>query len=108
MTTTFPYAGKSFTLNLAESLQVINSYSEDGKTVYIEFLNGDLKGTKMDVPFKWKSLSDGNFLISWQEADKSTVVHCDNFEHKNSHAFYTMMDGSFFVMEGSIEPTKDF
>lgn len=105
MSTIFPHAGKSFTLNLADSLQVINAYSQDGTHVYIEFLNGDQKGTKMDVPFQWKALSDGNFLISWQEADKSTVVHCDNFEQNKSHAFYTMMDGSFFVMEGSIEQT---
>jgi hypothetical protein len=29
-------------------------------------------------------------------------VHCDNFEAKTTRSFYTMMNGSFFVMEGII------
>ena len=101
MNTLFPYAGKSFQLVLGD-LTVTNSYAADGLNISIEFLNGDLQGTTMTVPFKWKYLSDGNYLISWQESDKSTVVHCDNFENKQSHAFYTTMNGDFYVLEGSI------
>ncbi|WP_413495692.1 MoaF-related domain-containing protein [Morganella psychrotolerans] len=102
MSLKFPYSGRKFKLTMDNSLSIINNYSNDGKTIEIEFLNGDLKGTTMEVPFTWRQLPDNNFLISWQESTKATVVHCDNFENKKSYAYYTTMDGDFFVMEGTI------
>ena len=102
MSKIFPFAGKNYRLVLGD-LIVENCYSKDGKKINIEFFSSDLKGTKMEVPFSRKYLSDGNYLISWQEADKSTVVHCDNFKAKESHAFYTTMNGDFFVLNGTIE-----
>lgn len=98
----FPYTGKKFIITMDNGLEVINHYLEDGKTIEIEFLSGDLKGIKMQSYYTWKLLSDSNFLISWQEDDKSTIVHCDNFEQKKSYAYYTTMKGEFYVMEGKI------
>ena len=99
----FPYAGKKFILTMNTGLKVINNYSSEGKTIEIEFLSSDLVGTKMVVPFTWKEVGADNYLISWQESDGSTVVHCDNFEKLISNAFYTTMDKEFYVMEGTIE-----
>ncbi len=99
----FPYSGKSFIIEMNNGLTVKNSYMEDGKHIEIEFLNSDLKGTKMVVLFKWKSVTSEDFLISWQESDNSTVVHCDNFVKNISNAFYTTSKGEFFVMEGIIK-----
>ena len=48
--------------------------------------------------FKWRELSDGNFIIHWQGSDNNTVVHCDNFEKGISYAYYITMDGEFYVM----------
>lgn len=56
----------------------------------------------MDVPFQWRALADGSFLISWQESDNNTVVHCDNFDTGRSYAYYTTMGGDFYIMEGKI------
>lgn len=103
MSKCFPFAGKKFRLTLGD-LVVNNHYSDDGKQIYIEFLSGELKGLQMNVDFSWKYLSDNNYLISWQESDQSTVVHCDNFVEQKSHAFYTTMKGEFFVLEGDITP----
>ncbi|NVN10487.1 MoaF-related domain-containing protein [Nguyenibacter vanlangensis] len=100
--TTFPHAGKKYTIRFENGLEVTNAYSADGRTISVEFLSGDLLGTKMTVPFRWTELAGGNFLLSWQEDDKSTVVHCDNFEQKICRAFYTMMSGDFYVMTGEI------
>ncbi|GAA5106884.1 hypothetical protein GCM10023211_07260 [Orbus sasakiae] len=99
----FPYAGKSFVIKMNNGLEVKNSYLKDGKQLEVEFLSGDLLGTKMVVTFTWKALPSDNYLISWQESDKSTVVHCDNFIQKKSLAYYTTMKGDFFVMEGVIK-----
>ena len=98
----FPQAGKSFTLTMNNGLVVKNSYHPQLEIITVEFLSGDLTGTVMDVPFQWHALADGSFLISWQESDNNTVVHCDNFSTGRSYAYYTTMAGDFYVMEGTI------
>jgi len=102
MTTAFPYCGKEFTIKMDNGLEVKNSYHNEKNIVKVEFLNGDLKDTVMNIPFKWRQLTDGYFMISWQESDNNTVVHCDNFDKKSSFAYYTTMQGDFYVMEGKI------
>ncbi|KHJ67279.1 hypothetical protein QU24_15235 [Pantoea rodasii] len=103
MSIKFPHAGQAFTIKMDNGLEVKNTYHASEAIVKIEFLNGDLKGTVMDVPFKWRELTDGNYLISWQESDNNTVVHCDNFAKGISYAYYTTMGGEFYVMEGEIK-----
>ncbi|MBS1095813.1 MoaF-related domain-containing protein [Gluconobacter wancherniae] len=98
----FPYAGRSFVVNYGENLVFRNTYADDGTTVTAEFLTGPQTGTKMTVPFKWTALEGGFYLLSWQEEDQSTVVHCDNFEARASRSFYTMMNGNFYVLSGTI------
>lgn len=100
----FPQAGKSYKIRFSNGLEVINAYAADKNVVFIEFLTGDLTGFKMAVEFQWSALEGGNYLLSWQEDDKSTVVHCDNFEQKLCKAFYTTMKGDFYVMTGEILP----
>jgi len=102
MTEKFPYSGKEFLIKMDNGLEVKNSYDSDKNIIQVEFLNGDLQGTVMQVPFQWRLLSDGYLMISWQESDNNTVVHCDNFEKKISYAYYTTMGGDFYVMEGKI------
>lgn len=89
----FPYAGRSFVVNYGENLVFRNTYADDGTTVTAEFLT---------VPFKWTALQGGFYLLSWQEEDQSTVVHCDNFEARATRSFYTMMNGNFYVLSGTI------
>ncbi|MCP1237778.1 hypothetical protein NKW55_14460 [Gluconobacter kondonii] len=98
----FPYAGRSFVVNYGENLVFRNTYTDDGTTVTAEFLEGPKAGTRMTMPFKWIVLEGGNYLLSWQEEDKSTVVHCDNFEERTTRSFYTTMSGGFYVLSGTI------
>lgn len=100
----FPKAGKTYKICFSNGLEVINSYAPDKNIIFVEFLTGELTGFKMDVAFEWTALAGENFLLSWQEADKSTVVHCDNFAEKICRAFYTTMKGDFYVMTGEITP----
>jgi hypothetical protein len=79
-----------------------NTYSSDGRFVTAEFMAGKMASTQMTMPFQWKVVQGDNYLISWQEDDKSTVVHCDNFEAGTTQCFYTMIDGSFYVLSGHL------
>lgn len=102
MSIKFPYAGQTFSITMSNGLEVKNTYHLLDDTITVEFMSGELKGTVMEVPFQWRRLSGGNFLISWKELDNNTVVHCDNFIEGISYAYYTTMDGNFYVMEGEI------
>ncbi|MGR5173541.1 MoaF-related domain-containing protein [Vibrio owensii] len=102
MTQKFPYSGQTFTIKMDNGLEVKNTYHASESIITIEFLNGEMKGTLMNVPYKWRELSGGNYLVSWQESDNNTVVHCDNFNKGISYAYYTTMEGEFYVMEGEI------
>src|SRR5690349_16038889 len=103
----FPYAGRTFVVKYNDEMVFRNSYSSDGKLVTAEFVAGTSAGTQMTIPFQWKALQGGHFLISWQEDDSSTVVHCDNFEENTTRCYYTMMNGSFYVMSGFLSEMKD-
>jgi hypothetical protein len=103
--TLFPYAGRSFVVEYSDELVFRNTYSLDGKLVTAEFMAGKMIGTQMTMPFQWKAVQGDNYLICWQEDDKSTVVHCDNFQAKTTQCFYTMMDGSFYVLSGHLTET---
>lgn len=98
----FPYAARSFIINYGDGLVFRNSYLADGKSVTVEHLEGAMKGSLSTSTFNWFELGNGEYILSWQEEDKSTVVHCENFEKKTTRSFYTMMDGSFFELSGKI------
>ena len=68
----------------------------------VEFLDGDQIGKTATIPFSWSRIGDGLYLLAWQEADRSTVVHCDDFANGVSRSFYTVMDGSFYQLAGSL------
>lgn len=98
----FPYAGRSFTVCYGEGLTFRNAYSPDGKSVTVEFLDGPMKGQISISAFNWVALAGGEYLLSWQEESKSTVVHCDNFAKGTTRSFYTVMDGSFYQLSGGL------
>ena len=42
----------------------------------------------------------GVFAVSWVEADRSTVVHVEDFERGVVHSYATLPNGSFLRMQG--------
>ena len=98
----FPYAGQSFVVAYGPGLTFLNRYSDDGQCVTVEFLDGDQMGKTATIPFSWSRIGDDLYLLAWQEADRSTVVHCDDFANGVSRSFYTVMDGSFYHLAGTL------
>ncbi|MDI3446943.1 hypothetical protein [Serratia marcescens] len=52
MAVKFPYAGQYFTIKMDNGLEVKNAYHASENTITVEFLNGELRGTIMNVPFQ--------------------------------------------------------
>lgn len=47
-------------------------------------------------------VSEGIYVISWQEADGATVVHVDDFVNERSMAFFTASNLTFHHMQGQL------
>jgi hypothetical protein len=98
----FPHAGETFLVSYGEELAAINAYSEDGKTLRYEITEGPYKGAKAEVAFEWQAAGNDSFLISWQENDKSTVVHHDDFSGNTSNTFFTTPKLDFYRLQGTL------
>jgi hypothetical protein len=105
--TVFPHAGQKFLVSYGDDLSATNAYSIDGKTLRYEIVKGPYKGAAAEVEFQWIAVGDDAYVISWQEADKSTVVHFDDFGQGKSKAFFTTPQLLFYRMQGSLGELVD-
>ena len=102
-TTRFPFAGRSFEVDYGD-LVATNVYAADGRSLAYEITAGAAKGNAASVRFEWRHLHEETYVISWQEADGSTVIHVDDFGAGRSLSFFTTPDGQFFRLEGTLTP----
>ena len=102
----FPFAGRTFEVNYGD-LVATNAYAADKNSLTYEITGGPLKGAAAEVAFEWTELDGGNFVISWQEADGSTVVHVDNFEQGSSLTFFTTPKSDFYRLSGTLHALSD-
>ena len=57
---------------------------------------------QMVVNYQAFKLRPGIFVVSWQDKDKSTVVHIQDFQNKKIYTFGTDTNHSFIRTEGNI------
>ncbi|MBP8936955.1 MAG: adenylate cyclase [Agrobacterium sp.] len=103
---TFPFAGRTFEVDYGD-LVATNAYAADKDSLTYEITGGSLKGATAEVAFEWEELGSGDFVISWQEADGSTVVHVDNFGKGSSLSFFTTPQSNFYRLSGTLRPLTD-
>lgn len=101
----FPLAGHNFEVDYGD-LVALNSYADDGRFLTYEITGGALTGSTATVGFEWRHLYAEAYVISWQEADGSTVVHIDDFGAGRSLSFFTTPDIRFFRLEGSLRAAE--
>ncbi len=68
------------------------------------FLAGPSKGQKLAITFKTTEISPKVYMLTWQETDKTTVVHVDDFNKMQSLSNVTLPDGTFLNMAGAFKP----
>lgn len=104
--TTQPFVGHTFRIQYGAAMTVLNAYAEDGHTMRYEVTEGEYAGATAEVQYTAVELAPGLFALSWQEADKGTVVHIDNFAAGTSRTFYTTAELGFLRMEGSLAQVR--
>ncbi|KVA16572.1 MoaF-related domain-containing protein [Burkholderia ubonensis] len=96
-----PFAGKTFEVRYA-GLTATNAYADDGVHMRYEITEGDFTGAKGEVAYAWQHVAGEIYAISWQEADRATVVHIDDFAAGTSRSFFTAPSLDFHRLEGSL------
>ena len=77
----------------------------DFKSVtYMEatFLAGPSKGQVLKINFTAKEVAPSVYLLTWQEEDKTTVVHVDDFSKLVSYSNATLPDKTFQTHVGRL------
>lgn len=97
-----PFAGRTFEVRYGETMTALNIYAADGQTMRYEVTAGPFKGATAEVRYQAEALGAGLYALSWQEADKGTVVHVDDFEGGHSRSYYTTAGHDFVRMAGTL------
>lgn len=67
---------------------------------------GSLLGVTESVRTTVTPVRPGVFVVSWQEKDRTTVVHLRDFENGVVYTHITRPDGTFVRLKGSLAPVK--
>ena len=101
-----PFVGRTFEVRYGDTMTALNIYAADGQTMRYEVTAGAFTGATAEVRYQAEQLASGLYALSWQEADKGTVVHVDDFEAGHSRSYYTTAGNDFVRMAGTLREVK--
>jgi len=100
MTSGFPAVGHSYFVDFVAFQVELNFASETSLTYYNLDKNGNKIGSET-VTIKVEPITDEIFLVTWQESDKTTVVHIENYNRQTIVTNITEPDLTFDQFHGT-------
>ncbi len=100
-TTHFPAVGHVYEANFGSWVHHLHFESETVMT--LTTADGPFKGTSETVQIAVTPIRPGVFLTSWQEKDKTTVVHVEDYENSIVHTNITEHSGAFIRLRGTLK-----
>jgi molybdenum cofactor biosynthesis MoaF-like protein len=100
-TTHFPAVGHVYEANFGSWVFHLHFKSETVMT--LTNAEGSFKGISETVQISVTPIRPGVFMISWQEADKTTVVHIEDFENGIVHTNVTEPNKVFIRRSGTLK-----
>jgi DNA-binding response OmpR family regulator len=100
----FPAVGHLYEEHFGDWVFHLHFTSETVLT--ITTAEGPFKGCSETIQIAVTLIRDGVFLISWQEADKTTVVDVADFENGIVHTIVTESNGVFLRRSGTLKPLQ--
>lgn len=99
---TIPVTGHKFKVDFGVNVFELNFTSDREMTFTV--LKGDDKGTSQTVAIDKTEIRPNVYMITWQEKNKATVTHVDDFEKETSYTNITMPDRTFIHLKGTLTP----
>lgn len=104
MSNTFPFIGKTYLFEY-DGFVARDTFISDTELSF-EILEGPVKGLTGSVNYHANAISDGVYMITWQEADGATVTHVDDFERGLSYSNFTDAQLNLYRMSGTLTEEK--
>ncbi|MGY8684945.1 hypothetical protein Q2941_45465 [Bradyrhizobium sp. UFLA05-153] len=95
----FPGVGHRYFVDFVAFQVELDFASETSLTYYNLDKNGNKVGSET-VTIKVEPITDGIFLVTWQESDKTTVVHIEDYNRLTIVTNITEPDLSFDQFHG--------
>jgi hypothetical protein len=103
-TTHFPAAGHVYEANFGSWVHHLHFESETVMT--LTTADGPFQGASEIVQIAVTPIRPGVFLTSWQEKDKTTVVHVEDFANSIVHTNITERSGAFIRRSGTLKQLR--
>jgi hypothetical protein len=103
-TTYFPAVGHVYEVNFGSWVHHLYFESETVMTLTTAW--GPYKGTSETVQIAVTLIRPGVFMVCWQEADKTTAVHVEDFENGIVHTNITERGGAFIRASGTLKKLR--
>lgn len=100
MTSGFPGIGHRYFVDFVAFQVELDFTSETSLTYYNLDKNGNKVGSET-VTIKIEPITDGVFLVTWQESDKTTVVHIEDYVRQTIVTNITEPDLTFDQFHGT-------
>jgi hypothetical protein len=100
MSTVFPGIGHRYFVDFKAFQVELDFASETSLTYYNLDKDGNKVGSET-VTIKVEPITDGIFLVTWQESDKSTVVHIEDYIRQTIVTNITQSDLTFDQYHGT-------
>jgi MoaF-like len=97
----FPAVGHVYEAHFGSWVHHLHFESETVMT--LTTAEGSFKGTSETVQIAVTPIRPGIFLICWQEANKTTVVHVEDFENGIVYTNITERGGAFICRRGTLK-----
>ena len=96
----FPGVGHRYFVDFA-AFQVELDFASDTSLTYYNLDKAGNKTGSETVTIKLEQITDGIFLVTWQESDKTTVVHVEDYVRHTIVTNITELDLTFDQFHGT-------
>lgn len=98
--TAFPAIGHVYKADYGDPVFRV-AFNTDGKTLrWAPFAAADFDAEAATETYRATFIRPGVFMVTWKEADGTTVIHVEDFENATVHAAITMPDHQFLTLTG--------
>jgi hypothetical protein len=99
----FPGVGHKFVADFTQ-FRFEQIYPSESSLQYTALNLDGTRGASQTVDVHVQPAGDALFIVTWQEANKTTVVQVQDYAKKHIYTHLTLPDGTFLKLQGSFVP----
>ena len=103
--TDFHAPGRAYEVDFGGGNAFEISFGADSSMTFKRLADPD-KGSVSTVRITRQLLRDGLYMVHWQEANKTTVVHIQDFANQRVYANITFPNGQFFNGSSALKSVR--